>query len=136
MWYCQINYISDSGTAHNQQTNGAETATAVFNAAVLSAGEFAPKVEQFTGSPGLKVNVDGTSKIEIFKIIFTDRVVDILVEETNHYAQQCIKAAPTHTTQVLSSLPLAATDKGGDDSVCTFACRSTSEHGTCFQNRN
>ena len=107
----------------------------MLNAAVLNAGKFAPKVEQFTGSPGLKVNVDGTTKMEFFKLFFTDRIVDILVEKTNQYAQQCIQAAPIPLPKY-SHFPLGASDKGGDDSVCTFASRSRSEHGTCFQNKN
>ena len=59
-----------------------------------NAGYFQPKGEEFSGTPGIQVTVNGTTPLDYFKLFFTDNILDLLVTETNRYAAQCIVAAP------------------------------------------
>ena len=57
-------------------------------------GYFQPKGEEFSGTPGIQVTVNGTTPLDYFKLFFTDNILDLLVTETNRYAAQCTEAAP------------------------------------------
>lgn len=52
-----------------------------------------PEVPEFTGQPGLKVEMNNTTPLDFFELFLTDAIIDHLVAETNRYAQQTIETS-------------------------------------------
>ncbi|KAK7473834.1 hypothetical protein BaRGS_00034941, partial [Batillaria attramentaria] len=50
-------------------------------------------------TPGTKVQADGITPLAYFRLFLTDEVLQLLVDETNRYAQQCADAAPRPFTK-------------------------------------
>lgn len=49
----------------------------------------------FSGTPGVRVNItDYNDPLEIFKLFFTQELVDLIVEQTNAYAQEFLSYRP------------------------------------------
>ena len=59
-----------------------------------------PLVAPFTGNPGLQSNIpDNPEAIDFFNILFEDEMWEILVTETNRYAQNKIHASEGNLKQ-------------------------------------
>ncbi|XP_073412484.1 protein lin-9 homolog isoform X2 [Dendrobates tinctorius] len=56
---------------------------------------YEPLIPEFTGSSGIKFGTARLRKIDFFKIYFTDSFIELMVTQTNLYAQQFITHNPT-----------------------------------------
>ncbi|KAM3930073.1 piggyBac transposable element-derived protein 4-like [Leptodactylus fuscus] len=55
---------------------------------------YEPQIPKFTGSSGIKFDTSGFRKIDFFKIYFTHDFVDLMVAQTNLYAQRFLTKNP------------------------------------------
>ncbi|XP_069802761.1 piggyBac transposable element-derived protein 4-like [Dendropsophus ebraccatus] len=55
---------------------------------------YTPQIPEFSAVAGINVQTDGLSAMGFFKLFFTDELVQLMVVQTNLYAQQFISAHP------------------------------------------
>ena len=48
-------------------------------------------VPSFTASPGIIPDVEGKCPVEFFRLMFDERVLDLIFNETNRYATQYLE---------------------------------------------
>ena len=53
-----------------------------------------PWLKDYHATPGPMNIPDGATELTIWKLFFTDEVIQLLVDETNRYAQQYIDSHP------------------------------------------
>ena len=96
--YDDLNLMSDSVTEHSSnesdfdnldnsdQTHGSNPTAPTWHSQGSSRSRF-----PFNGNPGLKVNVQNTEDpISLFELFFDDELINLIVQQTNLYAQQVI----------------------------------------------
>ena len=96
--YDDLNLMSDSVTEHSSnesdsdnldnsdQTHGSNPTAPTWRSRGRARSRF-----PFNGNPGLKVNVQNTEDlISFFELFFDDELINLIVQQTNLYAQQVI----------------------------------------------
>ena len=67
------------------------------------------KPMQFTGSSGPAGDFSGLSAVQVFQLFFCSAVWDLLVDETNRYAEQTVSetsGTPTHSNEMMAFVAL------------------------------
>ena len=67
------------------------------------------KPMQFTGRSGPAGDFSGLSAVQVFQLFFCSTVWDLLVDETNRYAEQTVSETywtPTHSNEMMAFVAL------------------------------
>ena len=64
--------------------------------ATLSSGVVDPSAPIFTADPGVIPNTDGMAPIDFFRLMFDDRVLNLVFTETSRYASQYLEREKEH----------------------------------------
>ena len=79
--------VSDGGRSGNVPLSGNKPD---FRSGWKETSHFNRKPMKFTGDPGSTDDFTGLSAVQVFKLFFCSAVWDLLVDETNRYAEQTI----------------------------------------------
>ncbi|XP_056392685.1 piggyBac transposable element-derived protein 4-like [Hyla sarda] len=61
----------------------------------IPTSNFIPQIPNFTATPGIHVDTTGFREIHFFKLFFSDDLINLIVAETNLYAEQFIARNPS-----------------------------------------